>query len=224
MIRRKVATSGPDPAGSACLGWLILVFLVLASCGGSPEPAEVTESSESSIPTTDTDCSPAPPEGAADAVGVTEVDGHGVGTPTQVVDIDGDGSPEVVLSGFGNTARMAAILHWDGCGFVPVVDGDHQPFMVLVGIGGGSCRPTGCGVTNQCVESAEAGRVLQHQVASPIETDPGVFEIRWELTEYRQVKGVMQRTLTQSVTVADETELPVDGPSLSGVGSDVIDC
>lgn len=124
----------------------------------------------------------------------------GGGTPTltpspegvpAAYDLDGDGGLEFFVDGFGNTARSSAIVSLMGCELRrPRADGEAGDLLrdglVLIGVGGNSCAPTGCWPRITCT-----GNVLRVEEVGPTEEwrgqvpdDLADVEMVWTQTDY----------------------------------------
>ncbi len=142
-----------------------------------------------------------------------------------VVDLDGDGLAEVVLGGVGNTARGAVVLSPRDCSFGAVPGVAEDPFILLVGVGGNSCAPTGCAVGNRC-EQSSSGVILEHTQTAPVADQQaggtGVPAVALT-TETLELRGGKMITLgTETVTFPSMADLPGQYPSMAD--SDLVRC
>ena len=137
-------------------------------------------------------------------------------------DLTGNGSNEIFIGGFGNTARSAGMLGLDGCllrTFPGTGDSIQDSFGVLIGVGGNSCAPIACVPRVSCVDG-----VLITEITGPVDAfDPNVplsdVEVRWTTTTWDYVDDTFV-IAGESETTFLASERPDDVPSIS----DVIDC
>lgn len=145
-------------------------------------------------------------------------------------DLNADGFLELFFGGYGNTARRSVMLSYDGCRVGPVLDDQGDVFMVLTGVGGNSCLPTGCLPRVRCVDTDGVG-VLE---ASLLEPDPTLsFDERIDLigaddvpvvltTKRWRFDGEHMVLISETVENMATASLPPDAPHPSD--SDVVDC
>lgn len=164
----------------------------------------------------------------------------GGGTPTltpspdgvpAAYDLDGDGSLEFFVGGFGNTARSSAIVSLAGCELQrPRADGEAgdplRDGLLLIGVGGNSCAPTGCWPRITCT-----GNLLRVENVGPTEEWRG--KVPDDLAEVEVVATRSEYTLSNQaelVQVSGEARtLPAtainEDESIPGYDdSDLIDC
>ena len=134
-------------------------------------------------------------------------------------DLDGDGQLEFFVTATGNTARNAAIFSLTGCELVrvayrdnPAEDAEFEG-LLLVGVGGGSCAPTGCWPRVSCPAPGE----LLVEIAEP--TTGG--EVVWTSTSWRLIGDLLVEEATGEERF-DAGAVPVDAPGPES--SDLIDC
>ncbi len=136
-----------------------------------------------------------------------------------VLDLNADGTPEVLLGGFGNTARNVVILEWDGCNFIAARDSaaSSEVFRLLVGAGGNSCSPIGCAVRVRCV-----GGELEQAILGPAESQTETPAVTIRTYRYRLTNGVLEQVAFDSSTYDDADALPPDAPTFDD--ADRVDC
>jgi hypothetical protein len=141
------------------------------------------------------------------------------------VDLDGDGSKEVFVGGIGNTGRSAMVLTRSDCALQPARSATEDPFLLLIGVGGNSCAPTGCPVGNRC-EPTDSGLLLVHVEVEPVGGGAGTTvvdpPVTMRSTNYRLTEGSMTAVVNTVDTFSSMDKLPNHYPSMAD--SDTIDC
>ncbi|MEM7143122.1 MAG: VCBS repeat-containing protein [Actinomycetota bacterium] len=144
-------------------------------------------------------------------------------------DLDGDGDLEFFVGGYGNTGRSAALFTVDGCAIERVVyDGEpaDDPFagLILIGVGGNSCSPSGCWPRVTCRDDGLVTEVIgpTEEWRGVIDADPALVEMGWETRTYRLVDGRLTETSATTDTILMSDVGTGGAPATDD--SDVIDC
>lgn len=138
-------------------------------------------------------------------------------------DVDGDGVLKVFLTAPSNTARNAFAVQLTGC-TVAVIDYADEPSsdvssqgLLLHGIGGGSCAPTGCVARVSCT----AGGIVVEQTGPNDhrneQFDPDDPEMYWWRTVYELRDGAWH-AVGGETTYYQYDDPPADSPQVLGDG------
>lgn len=154
----------------------------------------------------------------------------------ELVDLNGDGQSEFTVFRGGINAHHRAIVQFDGCRLIPVVDDDTDTpdweteptslpsdswFALHVLQTGNGCGPTGCHIRIRCVgdelELSETSPTTMGPERLPEETEIGLLTER-----YAFLDGVMHLVDRTFSTHLGPAQLPASAPTADDSGA--IDC
>ncbi|MDW3219589.1 MAG: VCBS repeat-containing protein [Acidimicrobiales bacterium] len=138
-------------------------------------------------------------------------------------DVDGDGVLEVFLTAPSNTARNAFAVQLTGC-TVDVIDYADEPAsdpwsqgLLLHGIGGGSCAPTGCVARVTCTTTGVVVEQTGPNDNRNEQFDPDDPEMYWWRTVYALRDGAWH-IVDETTTIYRHADPPADSPQVLGEG------